>query len=186
MITNLHKTDTKRTTHLRNLTHLADGLCCLSQEHQLAMKWTQKMRNTRPANRHGTAAKRNKACQWIKEREILKIIINTLARKWLDQFFKFRTFCEPRNKKHLEQVSRALLLNFRISCHYLSSRWITKLPIVLKRSYKWRVILKLLNFLLHAKKRAVRNVWSLWSTKKITSLWWFYRDTLHCGHSNGC
>ena len=108
MITNLHKTDTKRTTHLRNLTHLADGLCCLSQEHQLAMKWTQKMRNTRPANRHGTAAKRNKACQWIKEREILKIIINTLARKWLDQFFKFRTFCEPRNKKHfIEQVSRA-------------------------------------------------------------------------------
>ena len=104
MITNLHKTDTKRTTHLRNLTHLADGLCCLSQEHQLAMKWTQKMRNTRPANRHGTAAKRNKACQWIKEREILKIIINTLARKWFDQFFKFRTFCEPRNKKHLEQV----------------------------------------------------------------------------------
>ena len=107
MITNLHKTDTKRTTHLRNLTHFADGLCCLSQEHQLAMKWTQKMRNTRPANRHGTAAKRNKACQWIKEREILKIIINTLARKWLDQFFKFRTFCEPHNKKHLEQVSRA-------------------------------------------------------------------------------
>ena len=107
MITNLHKTDTKRTTHLRNLTHLGDGLCCLSEEHQLAMKWTQKMRNTRPANRHGTAAKRNKACQWIKEREILKIIINTLARKWLDQFFKFRTFCEPRNKKHLEQVSRA-------------------------------------------------------------------------------
>ena len=79
MITNLHKTDTKRTTHLRNLTHLADGLCCLSQEHQLAMKWTQKMRNTTPANRHGTAAKRNKACQWIKERDILKIIINTLA-----------------------------------------------------------------------------------------------------------
>ena len=79
MITNLHKTDAKRTTHLRNLTHLADGLCCLSQEHQLAMKWTQKMRNTRPANRHGTAAKRNKACQWIKEREIKKIIINTLA-----------------------------------------------------------------------------------------------------------
>ena len=34
-------------------------------------------------------------------------MINTLARKWLDQFFKFRTFCEPRNKKHLEQVSRA-------------------------------------------------------------------------------
>ena len=37
---------------------------------------------------------------------------------------------------------------------------------MLKRSHKWRVILKLLNFLLHAKKRAVRNVWCLWSTKK--------------------
>ena len=37
---------------------------------------------------------------------------------------------------------------------------------MLKLSYKWRVILKLLNFLLHAKKRAVRNVWCLWSTKK--------------------
>ena len=37
---------------------------------------------------------------------------------------------------------------------------------MLKRSYKWRVTLKLLNFWLHAKKRAVRNVWCLWSTKK--------------------
>lgn len=37
---------------------------------------------------------------------------------------------------------------------------------MLKLSYKWRVILKLLNFLLHAKKRAVRYVWCLWCIKK--------------------
>ena len=56
-------TDTNRTTHRKAITHFRSGLCCrLSKEHQLAMKYPQKMRHTNPPNKHGPKVYRNKTC----------------------------------------------------------------------------------------------------------------------------